>query len=377
MGTATKVTAKGLKTNVDEIIEYIGNETLSTLPLVGNSGYYVSQRGNINSLSGGMISDPVPVAIGDIIHYSAYANSNVAMISKTDEGGTTYTPVVIGSGDTQSVTQQTVSYVSTENGYLAFSSLNRDMGIARKSIFDGLKKTINDLSKKISILENTPTQQIDPINIVAAFDNIVCVGDSLTYSQVYVGVLDSRQAKRTYPEVLANLCSNTQLTLARSGATALACWDSFGDQVVAKENALGIIYLGTNYGITDTLDVDVIGDDPNNWTANNIGSYCKFVQKMLSLGYKVLLLRIWATSGSGDSNLENTNNAITHIAERFGCAVMDVPVTSALQFHYYPDLSGYNGVHYNDLGYSWFASQLINKISQLEINQLKLIIPNA
>ena len=56
---------------------------------------------------------------------------------------------------------------------------------------------------------------------------------------------------------------------------------------------------------------------------------------------------------------------------------MDVPVTRALEYHYYPDLSGYNGVHYNDLGYSWFASKLIEETGKLPIEQMKLIIPNA
>lgn len=215
------------------------------------------------------------------------------------------------------------------------------------------------------------------INILSAFDNIVCVGDSLTFSQVYTSAKGSRQARVTYPQALARMCGNQQMTLARAGATALTCWDEFNGQIVTKENALAIIYLGTNYGVTDTLDEDVVGDNPDNWANNNIGAYCRFIKRFQDLGYKVLLLNIWATSGTGDSSLANTQEAIRHIAERFQCAVMDAPVTGAMEYHYYPDLSGYNGVHYNDLGYSWFASQLINKVGKLSTDQIKWIIPNA
>lgn len=214
-------------------------------------------------------------------------------------------------------------------------------------------------------------------NPIAAFSNLVCVGDSLTFSQVYTSSSASRQAYRPYPQILSKLCGNEYEILAVGGATAKSCWDSFGAQVVAKENPLAIIYLGTNAGISDTLDTDVVGDNPNGWADNNVGCYCRFVQKFKNLGYKVLLLKIWTTSGTGGSDLANTNSAIDHIASRFGCAVMDVPVTSDAQYHYWPDLSGSNSVHYNDLGYAWFASQLAEKIGALSSNQIRLLIPNA
>lgn len=238
----------------------------------------------------------------------------------------------------------------------------------------------NEIITKCDILKRIGTAQVQnekQYNVLAAFNNIVCVGDSLTYSQVYTAQSASRQANRPYPTVLGKLCGNDATILARSGATAQACWNEFGSQIVAKTNPLAIIYLGTNYGLTDTLDTDVVGNDPANWADNNIGCYCRFVQKFQSLGYKVLLLKCWATSGTGTANLANTNSAIKHVGERFGCSVMDVPVSSDLKYHYYPDLSGYNGVHYNDLGYSWFASALIAAVADLATDELKFIIPNA
>ena len=171
--------------------------------------------------------------------------------------------------------------------------------------------------------------------------------------------------------MLAKLCGNDETILASAGATARACWNTFSSQIVAKTNPLAIIYLGTNDGLTDTLNTDVVGNDPTNWADNDIGCYCRFVQKFQSLGYKVLLLKCWATSG----NLENTNSAIEHVGERFGCSVMDVPVSSDLKYHYYSDLSGANAVHYNDLGYAWFASALIAAVADLKTDELKFIIP--
>ena len=226
-----------------------------------------------------------------------------------------------------------------------------------------------DILKKFS----SDNRKEDVTNVLAAFDNIVCVGDSLTYSQVYTSVSGSRQAKRTYPVVLGKLCGNETTAFATPGASARSCWESYGEQITAKTNALAIIYLGTNEGITDTLDTDVVGDNPANWANNNTGCYCRFVQKFQSLGYKVLLLKCWVSSGS----LQNTNSAIVHIGQRFGCAVLDAPTSKALKYHYYPDLSGSNYVHYNDLGYSWFASSLIVAASNMDDDEMKYIIPTA
>lgn len=263
-------------------------------------------------------------------------------------------------------TAEQQNIIVPENAVICRATVNNKEDV----VIYAYNQAIADLKKSIENQNST-------INILTAFDNLVCVGDSLTYSQVYTSQNGSRQARVTYPEALARLCGNEQTTLARAGASASSCWAEFGGQVVAKENGLAIIYLGTNLGITDTLDADVVGTEPDNWADNNIGDYCRFVNKFQTLGYKVLLLNIWATSGTGNANLLNTQNAIRHIAERFNCAVMDVPVTHENTYHYYPDLTGTNGVHYNDLGYSWFASQLVAKTGQLPEEQMKLLIPNA
>ena len=367
--------------DIQELKKTVGIENLTPIEYTVTSGQYIYFNGSLTTLSSGRISNPVAVSKGDIVRFIGAANSAVAMISKTNASGSSYTPVVIGTGETSGMLTQTAEYLVTEDGYVAFCSINGEAGTAYKVVYGGIlgrliyvEESIDDFEPRISRLE---ANEASTINILAAFDNIVCVGDSLTYSQVYTGTSASRQAKRTYPQVLAKLCGNEQTTLARAGATALECWNEFSSQVIAKTNPLAIIYLGTNYGVTDTLDTDVVGDNPDNWANNNVGCYCRFVQKFQSLGYKVLLLRIWVTSGTGDSDLTHTNSAINHIATRFGCAVMDVPKTAALEYHYYPDLSGYNGVHYNDLGYSWFATKLIEKTGLLPVDQMKLIIPNS
>lgn len=337
----------------------------SSIPVI--SGGYIGREGNV-------ISFPDLFAYTDYIELPAGINFKI--VNKTVDDAS----FAIYNAD-KSVSRVILSSDISGQPFIIFSLVG-DEKYVRATLrpgdtcdvwFDEIV-TNYDLLKRIG---TTQTNIEERANILAAFDNIVCVGDSLTFSQVYTALSASRQAKRPYPVVLGKLCGNDATMLARSGATAQACWEEFESQIVAKTNPLAIIYLGTNYGLTDTLDTDVIGNDPDNWSNNNIGCYCRFVQKFQSLGYKVLLLKCWATSGTGTSDLAHTNSAIRNIGQRFGCGVIDVPVSDDLKFHYYPDLSGYNGVHYNDLGYSWFASALIAAVSRMSTDEMKLIIPNA
>lgn len=358
------------------IDNYVDNTTNSgseykSVPVI--KGAYIGTGGGVISLSSFCYNDYtyLPKGIPFKVINGLMDNASLAIYNKDKE-----VVRVIKSGDVAGLSEVVFSLQENEEYFrtsLPISKLDSDF----ISIF--FAETIEkiDLLKSIdSINEQDVEPSKDFINIVSAFDNLICVGDSLTYSQVYTSTTGSRQAYVSYPKALARLCGNEQTTLARSGATAKQCWDEFGSQIVQKKNSLAIIYLGTNAGISDTLSTDVVGDDPDAWADNNLGCYCRIVQKLQSLGTKVLLLKIWASSGTGDSSLANTKNAITHIGERFNCAVMDVPLNRELKYHYYPDLSGSNGVHYNDLGYAWFASSLIQKIGELDESQMKLLIPS-
>ena len=230
-----------------------------------------------------------------------------------------------------------------------------------------------NISEIIDIL-NKNNEKNDYNNILSSFNNITCIGDSLTYSQVYTADNNSRQAYQTYPMCLQKRTGTTTVGMATAGYDAVDWWTNYNTSLEQKTNQLAIIYLGTNNGLTDTLSSDApINTDYSTWSNTNTGSYAKIVAKCQELGMKVLLLKVWATSGS--MGVETTNSVITQIGTRFGCAVVDSINLSDMKYHYYPDLSGYNRVHYNDLGYSAFTDELIKKISKLEVNQMKLIIP--
>lgn len=210
----------------------------------------------------------------------------------------------------------------------------------------------------------------EPANIFVAFDNIIYIGDSLTYSQVYTGTNTQRQAKRPWPNIVANLCNNTAEIFALPGDTAIANWTRYNEQVTAKTNALAVIYLGTNQGLTDTLSTDAPADESyTDWAETNTGCYAKWVAKLQSLGYKIMLVKCHGPE------YVTTNSVIAQVGARFGCAVLGDMYNGDDKYHYYPDLSGRNVGHYNDLGYAWFASEIIKTSSRLPTAQMKYLIP--
>ena len=219
-------------------------------------------------------------------------------------------------------------------------------------------------------------EQSKHLSVLHCFDNIVCCGDSLTYSQVYTGSSTNRQAHITYPMALGKITGVPTIGIATPGYTAINWWTNYETNIVANNNQLAIIYLGTNGGFTDTLSTDApINTDPSNWANTNTGCLAKIVSKWISVGAKVCLVKCYATSGTDDSDIANTNKVITDVAERFGCGLAENNKLTDNVYHYWPNLEGINSVHYNDFGYSAFAEQLSNNIANMNKNYLKYLIP--
>lgn len=216
-------------------------------------------------------------------------------------------------------------------------------------------------------------------SIMSAFTNITCCGDSLTWGQVYTGQSTSRQAYVTYPSALGKMTGATVTQHAVPGYTAVQWWNAFSSQITEKSNQLAIVFLGTNAGLTDTLDTDAPeGSEPATWnTSTNTGAYASIVNAFKSVGAKVLLLRCYVTSGTSESgsDLNTTNSVIDQIASRFGCGVVDAPNLTDDKYHYWPNRNNKNQVHYNDLGYSAFASRLIYNVASLDSSVASMLIP--
>ena len=88
---------------------------------VAQSNKYVRKTGSVASLNYGYISTPVYLNNGDVVMFTGRSSTDVAVISQTNSGGTSFTPVLVGTGSGSSIPQNTYGYVVTASGYYAFS----------------------------------------------------------------------------------------------------------------------------------------------------------------------------------------------------------------------------------------------------------------
>lgn len=231
--------------------------------------------------------------------------------------------------------------------------------------------TADNVQNVVDTAINTAFSGYYPYNILSGFKNITCIGDSLTYSQVYTGASTSRQAYQPYPTILAKRCGATETILATPGDTPLQAWNRNGNNITQKDAQLTVVYLGTNGGLTDTIDADMVGDDYTQWADTNTGAYGKIIAKSIAVGSRVVLVKVHSSGGG----VAVTNAVIEKMATRFNVPVIENTYLSGRKYHAYPDDSGTNGTHYNDFGYAVFADQVANSISQLSAEDAVKIIP--
>jgi len=260
--------------------------------------------------------------------------------------------------------------VAPANGKLIINTYFKNYNI-RKQLNDG------GIAYSEAVNKANYDYRNNGLDILSAFNNVTCCGDSLTASVVYThdngdGTHQVRSAYKKYPWILGQKIGAEAESVATGGYTATDWWGAYASRIVQKENHLIIIYLGTNGGLTDTLATDAPGTDYTQYANTNTGNYCKMVAKSLEVGARVLLIKIHH-GGGGDTF--TTNDVIDQIAEKFNVAVVNVPELQERKYHAFPDNTGVNDLHYNDLGYAAFAEALIRNVGILSDEMAVRLIP--
>ncbi len=217
------------------------------------------------------------------------------------------------------------------------------------------------------------TAMKDTLPILSMYDHIECIGDSLTYSAVYTASDKYRPAYVTYPKALEKLTGTPVTQLATCSFDPREWWDEYNREIKERPNQLVIMYLGTNGGLSDTLDTDAPADaPPATWKNSNTGKYARIINAYKEVGAKIVLVKCYKSS----KDVPTVNSVIEKLAERFECAVVENEYFAEDLYHYFPDGTGKNGLHYNDLGYMQFAKQLIININTLPEKYMLRIMPD-
>jgi hypothetical protein len=220
--------------------------------------------------------------------------------------------------------------------------------------------TVVKYDKRLTALESGGERES---NILSMYDTFIFIGDSLTWSQVYTSDTDQRRAYKTYPQVFASLCNGESYAFATPGDTALLWWQRSSAGAFDR-HGLYVVFLGTNMELTDTIDTDCPGTDPDEFAQTQTGQYGRILQIISNNGDHAVLIKPF---GGGGGNLPGTRAVIDAFAEKYNFATIDI--TSADRttpaYHYWPNKEGSNGLHFNELGYAWLANEVFALINGL------------
>jgi len=195
---------------------------------------------------------------------------------------------------------------------------------------------------------------------------IIAVGDSLTAGDFYPkGTnVSAGDTQKNYPYFLSRILNVPITNAGKSGATPLSWWAEVYPTINFANHDTMILWLGTNAGLTDTLETDVDPfSDYNDYAATNTGTYCKIIEAFISEsnGGKVFLVTV------GNSV---TDAVIAKIATKYNLPVIDI---TYLLRSYSPEYFNTNVVHRNTYGNLMVADYVRQQMGEWWKNHIELM----
>lgn len=344
-------------TNLNLVCEKLSYNSIKSEKIVPELtkviGYYINDNGVIISNPSYWYSQSIQLTKNERLKlYSRDpSGSAVARISRWSEDGNVCLKV-ISLGTTQATEFEYL--VENDVEYIRFCGYNDtnysfDIQIESRqypqSLIDFVDTSVKSLSKDIIEWEK-------------AFDNVLCLGDSLTEG-AYYGVNPPFSIDENYPHILNRLLKTPVTNNGRSGYSASNFYtDGYIDAFPLLNYKTFIIWFGTNNGLTDTLDTDVDPySDYNDYAETETGYYCKIIGKIKEAQPNccIILMKVFAGGAPGPST---TNIVIDKIAAKFNCLVID---NSDLGVNNHPELHlGIDNPHFGKAGNIYIAQRIAN-----------------
>lgn len=216
------------------------------------------------------------------------------------------------------------------------------------------KKAIKNIEDKMLTIENSKI-------LHCGF-----IGDSLTEGDY--GSLDGSINKKdlNYPYYFKETTGWTGTNFGKCGWTTKDVWERIVSTMhLSNTYKIFIIMLGTNGGLTDTIEVDCIGDDYNNYANTQTASYCKIVEHIMKncpTAQIFLCTPPYNNKTGKKEHIVETGNVVKKIAKKYNIQVIDVyselGVNSLNENVFLP----IDRLHFGQYGYQKLGVFLANKI---------------
>lgn len=215
-------------------------------------------------------------------------------------------------------------------------------------------------------------------------NKILCLGDSITH-----GVdgdpeksidYNWNQANYTYNNYILDIIGCYSTDAGYPGANASSYYKMMRGQSIGVSYTpfpftltnynIFTIMLGTNQGLTDTVDEDTNAENYENYSDTNTGNYCKIIEYIYSQvpsAQIILLTPPYANDRTGRvEQLELTRNVIIKIASKYNLPYIDVYKESGISQTTLATYAPYDNLHLSrNIGYKKLGTFLGNKIKNV------------
>ena len=324
------------------------------------SDYIPAQKGNM--LYSYMVANNGNVSTISVVRYIFEFDAHKKLLARSDNiPGNPYTVASDGTAyirmcyAAQNFALTPMLFINTDykpTKYIKYTP-TRKVDIAKESRLLAAENTLNTLSieKRFNYL-------------AYAMQKILCIGDSLTsgayYDEAWGEIATpGKSIDQNYPRLLGRMLG---AEVTNGGFSGYSASNYFADKLGTFDLSAFdtfIIWLGTNNGLTDTLDVDVEPyTDYNDYATTETGYYCKIIEKIKveNPSCLIVLTKIFASKG----NVAVTNAVIDKIAAKYGLLVVD---NSDISHTARPDLHcNISNPHFGKAGNLFIANRYIEQI---------------
>ncbi len=200
--------------------------------------------------------------------------------------------------------------------------------------------------------------------------NIVCIGDSLTegdYGSNPAGIMNVHA--ENYPYFLAELTGANVKNAGRCGYSAELYYNNQLSKVaLSEETDIVLIMLGTNNGLTDTIDADTSASHYASYAKTQTGYYARIVETCMERTNdraQIILMTPPVTTQRNRSSLETTVSVIKKFGEKYGLPVIDNYYACGITYENIGSYMPIDELHCGYTGYKLLANYIASRISNI------------
>lgn len=353
--------------NKKKFEKYIQLENLNIETL--DNAYVLAHNGTIQS-SNGFKLDKFKLKQGEKLTLNCIAGQGIATISIWNKGYNIMldTPCVAIDRN-----QATYTYIATKKEeYVAVCGRTNE---GEFSYFKEIEPIMNMNQYLISYIDSLQYNNLFSSFYFKGLKGIA-IGDSLTHGVVDGTTGASKNTDKNYPYFLSKMLGCTIEKDGHPGIDASGYYNKYGSTKDYSEYDFAIVFLGTNYGLTDTLD-----NDTNNapYADTDTGCYCKLIEKIKTdnPNCKIILCQTYTTVGNENikpvSPKKVTNKVISQIAEKYNLISLDLDIEPLNLTFVDGVIHQFDKTHLGVGGYLFLASEIAKKLSQQIIENLGFI----